>query len=62
MKLMKWYIPNELLAVLENWLGDGYKCIKWGASTRLLVLYVVQLDCACVRLLLVGITFVCMCM
>jgi len=27
-KLMKKNIPNELLTVLENWLGDCRTCIK----------------------------------
>ena len=32
MKLMKQYIPIELLQLLENWLSDSLACVKWGNS------------------------------
>jgi len=32
-KLMKRHIPNELLSVLENWLGDCHTCVKWNDAT-----------------------------
>ena len=32
MKLMKRYIPIELLQLLENWLSDSLACVKWGNS------------------------------
>ena len=32
MKLMKRYIPLQLLELLENWLSDSFACVKWGNS------------------------------
>jgi len=32
-KLMKRHIANDLLSVLENWLGDCHMCIKWNDMT-----------------------------
>jgi len=36
-KLMKKNIPNELLTVLENWLGDCRTCIKWNDVTSVFI-------------------------
>ena len=32
MKLMKRFLPTELLTVLENWLSECYTCVKWNMS------------------------------
>jgi len=34
---MKRNIPNELLTVLENWLGDCNTCIKWNDLTSVFI-------------------------